>query len=69
MEIVFQAIEDIKKGEFVKLDIGTGELSLVTQKDRDEFNESQSEFAIQLQPKEEPNIIERKPDPLEGLLI
>ena len=69
MDIVFRAIEDIKKGEFVKLDIASGELSTVTQKDMDEFNAAQPEFAIKFQPKEEPNIIEAKVDPLEGLMI
>jgi len=46
MDIVFQAMEDIKKGQFVKLNIDTGELSI------DDWKE------FGLQPKEEPNIIE-----------
>ena len=58
MDIVFQAIEDIKKGSFVKIDMETGYLSNVTQEDMDEFNAAQPEFAIQFPIKEEPNIIE-----------
>ena len=46
MDIVFRAIEDIKKGEFVKLDFDTGELSVVTSDQ------------MELQKKEEANIIE-----------
>ena len=47
MNITFKALEDIKKGEFVNLDIETGELSVVTEDDKPG-----------LQPKEEPNIVE-----------
>ena len=46
MEIVFRAVEDIKKGAFVKLDFDTGELSIDDKKD------------FGLQKKEEANIIE-----------
>jgi len=47
MEIVFRAVEDIKKGAFVKLDFDTGELSTATVEE------------MELQKKEEANIIER----------
>ncbi len=56
MEIVFQAVEDIKKGSFVKLDFATGELSTATEKE------------MELQKKEEANIIENEHE-LDGLLI
>ena len=45
MEIVFQVIEDIKKGEFAKLDFATGELSI------------SRDIKQELQLKKEPNII------------
>jgi len=57
MEIVFRAIEDIPAGSVVRLDFATGELKLATEED------------MKLQPKEEPNIIEGKPDPLGDLFI
>ncbi len=57
MNITFKAIEDIKKGQEVKLDFETGELSIL---DSDE---------PKLQPKEEPNIIEDDDHRLDDLLI
>ncbi len=54
MDIIFIAAEDIKKGQKVILDFGTGELSIVTHKG----NCSSLPQKIKLQSEEEPNIIE-----------
>jgi len=56
MEIVFQAIEDIKKGSYVRLDIGSGELSTVTEYESMLIRAGRIKPG--LQPKEEPNIVE-----------
>jgi len=57
MDIIFQAMEDIEKGSYVKLDFETGELSTITNEE------------MKLQPEEKPNIIETEKDPLDDLLI
>jgi hypothetical protein len=56
MKITFQAIEDIKKGEYVNLNIDTGELSTVSEYER--MCIDSGIIKPGLQPKEEPNIIE-----------
>ena len=48
MEIIFKAVSDIPEGSLVKLNFETGELSITTQEE------------MELQQKEEPNIIEGK---------
>jgi len=58
MTITFKALEDIKKGEIVNLDFDTGELKVVTQN-----------VKLELQPKEQPNIIEKGDHSLDGLQI
>ena len=67
MEIVFRAIEDIKKGDFVKLDIDSGELSTVTEYEN--MLIGAGKIKPGLQKKEEPNIIEDGDHSLDGLLI
>jgi len=57
MDIEFEAIEDIKKGQKVKLNFETGELELVEQEEPE------------LQSKEKPNIIEKDDHSLDDLLI
>ena len=56
MTITFKAIEDIKKGEFVNLNIDTGELSVVSEYERMLIDSGKVKPG--LQPKEEANIIE-----------
>ena len=56
MTITFQALEDIKKGEFVNLNIDTGELSVVSEYERMLIDSGKIKPG--LQPKEEPNIVE-----------
>ncbi len=60
MDITFEAIEDIKKGQHVKLNFETGELIIVDREDSPAAN---------LIPKEEPNIIEKDDHRLDDLLI
>lgn len=68
MNIMFQAIEDIKKGEFVNLNIDTGELSVVSEYERMLIDSGKIQ-PFGLQPKEEPNIIEDGDQSLDGLII
>ena len=56
MTITFEAIEDIKKGEFVNLDIETGELRTVSEYERMLIDSGKIKPG--LQPKGEANIIE-----------
>lgn len=56
MNITFKALEDIKKGEFVNLDIETGELRTVSEYERMLIDSGKIKPG--LQPKEEANIIE-----------
>ena len=68
MDIVFRAIEDIKKGQEVKLDFATGELSIVNQEEP-YLQPPKLMDTSGLQPKEKPNIIERGDHALDDLLI
>ena len=56
MNITFKALEDIKKDEFVNLNIETGELSIVSEYERMLIDSGKIQPG--LQPKEEPNIVE-----------
>ena len=67
MKIAFQAIEDIKKGDYVNLNIDTGELSTVSEYERMLIDSGKIKPG--LQPKEAPNIIENGEHRLDGLII
>jgi len=58
MDIIFEAIEDIKKGDHVSLNIDTGELSKSTEYEN--MLVDAGKIKPGLQPKEKPNIIESK---------
>jgi len=56
MDIVFQALEDIKKYQYVRLNIDSGELSTITEYEKMLIDAGKIKPG--LQKKEEPNIIE-----------
>ena len=67
MDIIFIAIEDIKKGDHVSLNIDTGELSKSTEYEKMLIDAGKIKPG--LQPKEQPNIIEKGDHRLDDLLI
>jgi len=56
MDIVFQALEDIKKYQYVRLNIDSGELSTIAEYEKMLIDAGKIKPG--LQKKEEPNIIE-----------
>jgi len=67
MDIYFEAIEDIKKGDRVRLNIDSGEMHSLTEYEKMILDNGQ--LPMGLQPKEQPNIIERGDHALDDLLI
>ena len=67
MDIYFEAMEDIKKGDSVRLNIDSGELHTLTEYEKMILDSGQ--LPMGLQPKEEPNIIEDGDHSLDDLLI
>ena len=60
MDIVFQALEDIKKYQYVRLNIDSGELSTITEYEKMLIDAGKIKPG--LQKKEEPNIIREDKD-------